>query len=332
MKEPFSDIRWLGKNKSGNLWQVECSCNDLDVNDVVVRMSESKQPLPRAKERDPLLVLTPADTRGGNFVIEHKNNNHLLFARQIPLDGSANCRDMGGYPVENNKRVAWRKLFRSGHWSELSVEDLSYINDLNISLICDFRSEEEQQNQPPKLPKESTTTFASLSITPGSVKGYFQEYLQRSQAGKTVDGCKMMRQINRELALNHIDKYRDMFKLILEHDEGAIVINCTAGKDRTGFGAALILFALGASEEVVVSDYLKTQNYAADRAKKIIDHYVEKYDLKRETISPMLSVREEYIRSAFDAVRQEHGNISEYLHHLGVDDRARDELRGRFLS
>lgn len=331
MIDGLSDIRWLGARKSSHVWEIEYLPDALiDPEQLVIRLHESDTPLQRLSD-NPLQIITPAGVRGGHFEVEYQNHRYPLLSRQIPLEGSSNCRDLGGYIGADHKTVRWRRLLRSGHWSDLSPADLSYISDIDIALLCDFRSEEEQRRQPPKLPKQLNINVMSLPIKPGSSKSFLDQFNERLSKGTEQDAHQIMCEVNRELVLKHSAQYQRMFELILQQKEGAMVINCTAGKDRTGLGAALILLALGVSEKTVVQDYLKTQIFTKNHNRKWAERYIKDHGISEILIKSMLTVRPEYIESAFTAIREQHDTVENYIMYLGVDQNASQELRARFL-
>lgn len=335
MRAPFTetvkDIRWLGEQDQASVWEIECQQHGtIDPEQLLVRLHDATEPMARVAKH-PLRFTTPAGIRGGRFVAQYQGKQYPLVSRQIPLNGSPNCRDLGGYLGAEQKRVAWRKLLRSGHWYELSADDLRYVEQLGIVLICDFRSEEEQSRQPTKLPQNTDIQCESLAITPGSAGSFFERFNKQLGEGSIDAAHALMCDINRELVTHHKAQYQRMFELILNQKRGAVMINCTAGKDRTGFGAALILLALGVSEDTVVQDYLKTIEFTKNRIKNILSRYTSQHNINEAVIAPMLSVRHDYIESALNTIHKEYGTADNYLRELGMDAKACAELRHMFL-
>ena len=121
----------------------------------------------------------------------------------------------------------------------------------------------------------------------------------------------------------------------MENEEGLpIVFHCTAGKDRTGFAAALILLILGVSEEVIIEDYLLSNIFRKDINKKIIDTIVGKISNSQglTSLKYMLEVQQEYIEAAFNSIKEKYGTIDIYLEkEYGLTKKKRKELKCRFL-
>ncbi|MCS5605116.1 MAG: tyrosine-protein phosphatase, partial [Alphaproteobacteria bacterium] len=104
------------------------------------------------------------------------------------------------------------------------------------------------------------------------------------------------------------------------------IVHCTAGKDRAGTGAAIVLSALGVPRETVFEDYLLTNKFW-DRAGR------ERPDMDVETVASIFSVREEYLNGAFKAIEDQCGTVKKYLNEvLQLDDGAIARLRSACLT
>ena len=134
------------------------------------------------------------------------------MTRVIALDGGINFRDFGGYPTTDGGRVRTGRLFRSGTMSNLTQDDVARINDLQIAVICDFRRDDERQDEPTALPPDDPKRVL-IPIDPGSAVA-MRAALQANDA-RLVDRVEFMKGINRELAEDHIDDYRRMFEVLL---------------------------------------------------------------------------------------------------------------------
>jgi protein-tyrosine phosphatase len=128
-----------------------------------------------------------------------------------------------------------------------------------------------------------------------------------------------------------------MFEELLALEGEGFLINCAAGKDRTGFGAALILGALGVSEADIVQDYLLSERYyplqrEIGRIRRKYGPYLGE-NVELERIMPMLETRESYIRAALDTIRDDFGDIEAYLERaLGIGPSERAQLRALYTA
>ena len=252
--------------------------------------------------------------------------------RRLGMRGTPNFRDFGGYRTADGRRVKWGYLFRSGQLSALSEEDVALLEALQLDLVCDFRRTEEQSSDPSRLPASRPPRIASLPIVPGSNSRFFEE--AEGHIGDRQAMYDFMVEINRDFAQAQTQTYARMFEEILSIEDARFLVHCAAGKDRTGFAAAIILLALGVPRDVVMADYLLTRRFFAPGRE--IDRLRTKYQMEHldaEAILPMLEVHEAYLARALDTIEADYPSLQAYLEDaLGVDDEAVGELRRRYLD
>lgn len=171
--------------------------------------------------------------------------------RRLPVDGASNFRDFGGYLTAEGRQVRWGKLFRSGQLAGLQDADRAVISNVAITAVCDFRRHDELERSPSRLPAAAVSHH--MPISPGNTRAFFEQFsvMNENSNESAVDG--FMEEINRELVREHAAPYRHMFDHLLHGNP--VLIHCSAGKDRTGFGAALVLAALGVDSAHQMNDY-----------------------------------------------------------------------------
>lgn len=251
--------------------------------------------------------------------------------RRLVLQGTPNFRDFGGYSTADGRRVRRGLLFRSGQLAQLTDADLAALEELQLDIVCDFRREDEQRLAPNRLPSSRPPRTVSLPITPGSNDAVFAS--GALDLGGRQAMFDFMVAINQDFAENQGAAFGAMFRELLQQPDARSLVHCAAGKDRTGFAAAIIQLALGVSREDVMADYLLTRRYflPADE----IDRLRRKYGLEGvadEAILPMLEVHPEYLSRALQSI-DDYGDFDSYLSGvLGVDRADRDELRRRYLE
>ncbi len=218
----------------------------------------------------------------------------------VPVTGTSNLRDLGGYTAADGKRVRRGLVFRSAALSNLTPSDQRLIAALGLRTICDFRGQRERERSQTKVPG---ATVVSLPIEP-TVGASLRDLLHTKEVtGQALES--VLQQSYRAYALASTMQYRAMLDHIL--DGGTpLLFHCTAGKDRTGFSAALLLTALGVPWDQVVVDFEATNQL-----------------WRRETLPSAdlpLVVRESLLRAdpalltgAFTAAREEYGSIAHYL-------------------
>ena len=241
--------------------------------------------------------------------------------RVLPLQGASNFRDLGGYLGQGGRPVRWRRLFRSDHLSALSAEDKSLLAEIGLARSFDLRGELERAAHPYELPGVHQHLLAIEPVIVQSMQAMASE-----GRALTVATCEeLMRDLYRRL----VDEQAHRFAELLDHlitDDAPAVFHCTAGKDRTGFAAALILLALGVPRTVVMSDYLLTNRHFKPPA-------LRWGDLDPDVLAVMWRVQEDFLEAALQRVDQVHGGIDRYLGtQLGLGPAARAALRERYLE
>lgn len=241
--------------------------------------------------------------------------------RLLPLQGASNFRDLGGYPGEGGRAVRWRRLFRSDHLAQLSEADRAALAALGLSRSVDFRGVAERAATPYELPG---VTQHALTIEPTVV----QRLKDLAEAGHTLTGevaVQLMQELYRALVNDQAHRFAELFEHLLQAD-APLVFHCTAGKDRTGLAAALILLALGVPRPLVRQDYLLTNR-----------HYrhppLPRSDTPPEVLAVLWRVEDTFLDASLQAIEQDHGGFDRYLRErLGLGDAARAALRARYLQ
>jgi protein-tyrosine phosphatase len=243
--------------------------------------------------------------------------------RHVVLDGAHNFRDIGGYATEDGHRVRWGLFYRSDDLSKLSDADLARLHELGIKLVCDFRSPAEKAEEPDRLPAEGPPEMLELPILDDSFSpAAFREKITSGQLGDT-DLRQMMIEANRLFATRYAPRYAVMFERLTRPEQLPALVHCTAGKDRTGFAAAVLLRTLGVPEATVYEDFLLTNHYTAAQIDRMlwIIRLVSLFRTDPEQVRPVLGVERAYLEAAFEEIQNRYGGFDAYRREaLGLDD------------
>ncbi|WP_456843350.1 tyrosine-protein phosphatase [Bradyrhizobium sp. USDA 4486] len=241
-------------------------------------------------------------------------------ARHLALQGASNFRDLGGYPTTDGRTTRWRHIFRSNHLGQLTAADVEIVRALGVRSAFDFRGVEERAAG---ICVVEEIAVHSLPIEPTVVAALRAEFV----AGRLTApvASEIMRDSYRNYVRHNTHSFRTLFGHLLE-DCAPLVIHCTAGKDRTGFASALILHALGVPDDIIVEDYLLTnQHYKRDA--------LAATDLPEDVRNAIGSVEASYLAAAFEAVGKEYGDLETYLRDgLRIGPPEREALRARYLQ
>ena len=247
--------------------------------------------------------------------------------RFIGLEGSLNFRDFGGYPTASGGHVIKGHLFRCGMLSDFTADGAAEFEALNIGVICDLRGTDEVALYPtPNLPMFDCQKH--IPIAPGTSSDLRGSVAmgQHSAAERSA----FMQEITREIACEHVAAYAQMFRALITTEQGFLV-HCMAGKDRTGFGVAVIQLMLGVSEKLVMADYLLT-NEARELLTRTRDRMREQgIEIDAASLEVITQVKREYLEAALTGLKSEFGGIEGYLEAAAVEASEQAELIRRLV-
>lgn len=245
-------------------------------------------------------------------------DNRPVMPAPTRLKNATNFRDLAS-PLHSVPLRPGR-LFRSDHLGALDEEDARQIRALELRRVLDFRGEQERAAALCTVPD---LKVHSLAIEPTIVQT-LQSLLAAGERLTAEDIVAHMQDTYRGFVRTNSQRFREFFGHLLESDEPT-VFHCTAGKDRTGFAAALILVSLGASDEEVLRDYLLTNE-------RLQLPETSRLGLSREAQMVLWRVQPEFLQAAWDEVERLHGSREGFLREaLGLREAERERLRALYL-
>ena len=240
---------------------------------------------------------------------------HPAPGTQLPFAGGNNFRELGGYRADEGKTVKWGQIYRGFPTGRLTTEaDRARLDGLGLRLILDLRSGAEAAKLPDYVPDGARlvqicglrdATGQEIDFSPNDI----QRLVQSAPAGMSLTQL-MYRQM-----LTGNKAFKELFRA-LEAGETPILFHCTAGKDRTGVAAMLILLALGASDETICADYARTNLCrAAEIEKAMADHAAEiaADPAQRMRWQTSAGVDPETAPFVLRTIRQDYGSAESYL-------------------
>lgn len=262
--------------------------------------------------------------------------------QSIGLGSIANARELGGYILPDGSRIRKGLLLRGGSLAKASQEDLGILAEkFRVSKVFDFRTAIEVQLAPDQeirgakniwMPAfdEEMQTMEMLSL-PQEAYRNLESWLPENSWRKGVQ--EVARAMYTQMVVNDFTQvqYAGFLMNVINTDEGAVYWHCSQGKDRTGLGAAFLLFALGADRELVMEDYAVSNEYYAEDLKKVMSKVST--DEEKAVIQTFIGVNCEYFSAALDLIDVKYGSMDNYLRSallLGDDDIA--TLKRRYLE
>ncbi|MGM3173653.1 tyrosine-protein phosphatase [Dickeya lacustris] len=255
----------------------------------------------------------------------------LLHPSVLPLDGGVNFRDLGGIRVSDGRQVRRGRLFRSGALDMLSARDMAHLAGVPVAHVVDYRDQQEASLRPDKLWQGARYHQVPANPLRHEVTASLETL--GSQTLESFDSQAFMLELYRCLPFGN-PAYQHLVALLRQPDDGALVQHCAVGKDRTGIGSALVLFALGADEHTVMEDYLVTESTLTPFRRQLLEDLAANLSEKAlARFDFVLSAREEFLLTALRAIREKHGSVNNWLaQDYGLDASACAALQAAYLE
>jgi protein-tyrosine phosphatase len=235
---------------------------------------------------------------------------------------------MGGYRARDGRTVRHNLVFRSEGLAELTLDDLEAVRKLGIRLICDLRSEHERELLPTRWPEGSPVSTLHLSIATDLRAGHGEMTKILLDSPSAEGATQAMLTTYRQFPSAFARCLPQFFEQILAGTSLPLIFHCAAGKDRTGFVAALLLSALDIPRDDIVEDYLlTTRHWNGPRSEAAIRQaFFAIFGAEPPTsvIQPLMTVKEEYLAAAFDVIEEQYETVDAYLEQeagLGTEQR-----------
>jgi protein-tyrosine phosphatase len=259
------------------------------------------------------------------------------YRRLLPLEGGSNFRDMGGYRTTDGRSVRRGLLFRSAVMTSLTGADQDYLSQLGIESVMDLRSREELE------------LFPNHWVAAAGIDYYKHDYsINDLLAGRVAEDVQTGDTASLYRGMPYLLKPQlTQYFSLLVAGKAPLVVNCSAGQDRTGIASALLLSALGVPREVVIEDYLLSTDFrrpVVERGSVDLLAHVDtnafaalmtRYSQAEATHARPLQTADgaPYIQFAFAQIEQDYGSIEKFLEmELGVDARDLAKLQSLYLQ
>jgi len=240
--------------------------------------------------------------------------------RHIPLPGSHNIRDLGGWPTPHGE-TAFRRALRADSLHRLDEEGLEALRDLGLTLVVDLRRAEELALAP--------NPFARG--VPGVRYVHVSLFEDLDPSGEALVAAAaepdLLLALYRLALARRGAAFVEVLSLIARAGPGAVLFHCAAGKDRTGMIAAFLLLLAGAEPETASADYAAT----ADRLPDLLAALRRDAEAHGQALNPaLLAADAETMRALLRHLEDGHGGAEAYLRRHGMSGADLAALRARF--
>jgi protein-tyrosine phosphatase len=235
--------------------------------------------------------------------------------RIISFENIVNFRDLGGYAAQSGKKIALRKLYRSGGLLHMSQKDKARLkNEIKLKTVIDLRSPDDVQKlKASRLLEEMGAKYFNVPFRP-DVPDYYQKELELCKTTSDMGEIYLYR-------INHITfarKLINILEIMADPQYYPLLFHCEAGKDRTGIQAALLLKLLGVFDADIINDYALTDPLTDDIKSRIC--------LAPETTEEVKNLPDftwravpEYMETFLAGLEKEYGGAKGYIKKHGAD-------------
>ena len=252
----------------------------------------------------------------------------VVAARRLDMDGPSNFRDLGGYPTVDGATTRWGQVFRSDRLDGLTGDDHRRFERLGVTAVFDLRSAHEVANAPDRLPSSIRHVHLPMSSDTNQQRTIFERIsvgeLTKYDENDMADGYLRM-----------LDAFGDHFAEVVEAVASGepVVFHCTAGKDRTGLAAMVLLGLAGVADPHVLDDYELTNRYrpeshdGATARGTPFESLLAERGLDPTDFETLWQAPRPVMRRVVDGVRERWGDPRGYVEAVGVDPSSADAAR-----
>lgn len=284
------------------------------------------------------------------FILAMLASSTILAQQFLPVKSIVNARDLGGYTMQDGRRIRNGVLFRAAHLAEVSDSDIKYLSSVPTATVIDFRKEVEKMGMEDKMIPGAKYIVLPIDAS-GNAEAEATEKEKRKISGQKKFNVKKIilfaafndkaKRVAQEMYPTLLfdpecqQQFAHFFRLVLATDSGAVLYHCTQGKDRTGIASALLLAALGADRQTIVEDF--------DATNKVYEKDIKRYsrlvrlcggkDEEVGVVKSFLGCNTENLIKALERIDREYGSIEAYLKcPMGLTDQDIHTLRERYLE
>jgi protein-tyrosine phosphatase len=249
------------------------------------------------------------------------------------LEGGCNFREVGAYRTRDGRRMRSGRMYRSGSMSYFTAGDETLVRQLGIRTLLDLRRADERLREPTRWTDRTDVRIIDGKHALDASAPFFLEGRQTSTAAE-------IRKAMLGIYENIPEALGERLRVTFDHLQSgnvALLVHCSAGKDRTGVAIALILTALGVEKTSVLEDYLSTSNPL--QLEQFVVKHRGQLTARGDLTHPILSMPEEarrallvadpdYLDAAFAKLERQWGSVDNYLEQcVGLQPRVLSRVR-----
>lgn len=265
------------------------------------------------------------------LLVPESGSGTWVSERRVPMEGTVNFRDMGGYQSEDGRRIKWGEIYRGDSLQRATDKDLELVRSLKIGEVYDFRREEEVKKGPNRFPEAYDLVYHHLPVVHGEFNFIAaMEKLKENSSDWIREETIVQGYVDN--TVNFATSWGNVINRLAMDDCPPLYFHCTAGKDRTGICAALILSALNIPVETIMSDYLLSNPYIKDVWVRV-EKMIQSQGINPDKLKPFFSAPRIALEAMLSHLQSEFGGVLPFLRtKADVSQKNIDNLKKRLLE
>jgi protein-tyrosine phosphatase len=243
-------------------------------------------------------------------------------ARHLPLGGTYNVRDVGGYTTHDGRTIRWRTLFRADSLHRLAEDGQAHLIEAGLQTIVDLRRDDELALAPNVLATSDRVRYVWISLAPNPTNGEGRRELAPDSLARTY----------RAIVDGRWTELREVLTALARPGAFPALVHCTAGKDRTGIVVALLLALAGVDHATIAEDYALSAAYLTDEFFADARVRAEAAGHDWEQYRNLLGCPADLMLATLADLDARFGGVEAYLRQIGLADDQIDALRSALVD
>lgn len=237
--------------------------------------------------------------------------------RHLAVPGTFNVRDLGGYPLPSGE-TRWRSLLRADGLHRLDETGMAQLVAEGVATVVDLRHDNERETQPNPFDGHPGVAYHHISL--------FDQL-----APAVMPAGNVLYELYVQALTYRRNAIATVLRTIADAPDGTVLFHCTAGKDRTGIVAALVLAVAGVDTATILEDYALTKTQIAPLIGKILEDAVARR-VDVESFTPLLACEPETMAATLAHIGEAYGSVDAYLADVGLEPTTIARLKSRLVE
>lgn len=237
---------------------------------------------------------------------------------RLPLQNASNVRELGGYPVKDGGQTVYRRFLRADDISSLTEEEVDFLLGYGVHMVVDLRSDAEAKKFPDRLMGIEGVEYVRIPFLGRDIVDATQVRTEDLKMGLGTLYAGMLE--NKEVS-------KEIFESIESAPEGCVLFHCSAGKDRTGVLAMMLMSLAGADRQDCMTNYAQSYTNLCRKPEFANINLNEEY----AKYGRLMYSEPETIGKCYDLMMERYGSTENYLKSCGLKKEQIERIKERLL-